>query len=110
MDLLRVRGTWYQVMPDGHVTNMFEATFHNKTGKERVGELRLLNTEGQLLYGEQKLTLLPQKETNTIVVVTLPPEEIEGKKTDVKIGLFSGGKRLDTVKATFLAPEPGEKR
>ena len=110
MDLLRVRGTWYQVMPDGHVTNMFEGTFHNKTGKERVGELRLLNTEGQLLYGEQKLTLLPQKETNTIVVVTLPPEEIEGKKTDVKIGLFSDGKRLDTVKATFLAPEPGEER
>jgi cytochrome c oxidase accessory protein FixG len=108
MDLLRVRGTWYQVMPDGHVTNMFEATFHNKTGKERSGELRLMDHQGQLLYGEPRLTLPPQQETKTIVVVTLPPEAVEGANTPVKIGLYDGERKLDVVTATFQAPKPGE--
>lgn len=108
MDLLRVRGTWYQVMPDGHVTNMFEGTFHNKTGKELSGELRLLDHEGQLLYGQTKLSLPPQQETKTIVVVTLEPDALEGKETPVKIGLFDGERLLDTVTSTFLAPGPGE--
>ena len=110
MDLLRVRGTWYQVMPDGHVTNMFEGTFHNKSGKELTGELRLLDHEGQLLYGEPQISLAPQEETKTIVVVTLGPEELDGKETNVKIGLFDGDHKLDVVDATFLAPEQGGER
>ena len=108
MDLLRVRGTWYQVMPDGHVTNMFEGTFHNKSGKELTGELRLLDHEGQLLYGQPQIVMAPQEETKTIVVVTLEPEELEGKETPVKIGLFDGDRKLDIVTATFLVPAPGE--
>jgi cytochrome c oxidase accessory protein FixG len=108
MDLLRARGTWYQVMPDGHVMNMFEGTFHNKTGKELTGELRLLDHEGQLLYGETVFTLPPQEETKLPVILTLGPEQLDGKETRVKIGLFDGDRMFDSVNATFLAPESGE--
>ncbi|WFB36047.1 cytochrome c oxidase accessory protein CcoG [Kiritimatiellota bacterium B12222] len=108
MTLLRVRGTLFQELPNGDVTNMFEGQFMNKTGREMDGVLELLNVEGQLLYSDQHLSLLPQEETSTILVVTLSPDQLRGKETKVKIGLRADGKIVDTQTTTFLSP--GRKR
>lgn len=104
IDLLRVRGTWFQVMPDGQVTNMFEGRFMNKTGREMAATLELLNVEGQMLYSDQHLKLLPQQEATTVVVITLPPDQLKGKETKIKVGLKVDGKLVDTQTTTFLAP------
>ncbi len=105
--LLRVRGTTYQVMPDGKVTNMFEARFMNKTGRSMDGSLKLLNVEGELLYSDQHMQMEPQEEANTIVVITLPPDQLRGKETKVKLGLMVDGKVVDTHSTSFLAPGGG---
>jgi len=110
MDLLRVRGSWYQVQNDGRITNMFEGTFFNKTGAEITGTLRLLYPEGTLIYSDQVLRLAPEEATRTTVVVSLAPESITGRETSMDIGLEVNGRIVDHVKTTFMAPETAVQR
>ncbi|MDF3131012.1 cytochrome c oxidase accessory protein CcoG [Kiritimatiellaeota bacterium B1221] len=105
--MLRVRGTTFQVMPDGKVTNMFEARFMNKTGRKMDGSLKLLNVEGELLYSDQHMQMNPQEEANTIVVITLAPDQLRGKETRVTLGLMVDEKVVDTHTTNFLAPGGG---
>jgi cytochrome c oxidase accessory protein FixG len=107
MDLFRVRGTLFHVMPSGHVTNMFEGNFLNKTGREKDGTLELLNVEGQILYSDQHLEMLPQEEASSIIVITLAPDQLKGTETKVKVGLKVDGKIISTHTTLFLAPQGG---
>jgi len=107
MDLLRVRGTLFQVMPNGNVTNMFEGRFMNKTGREKDGTLELLNVEGRLLYSDQHLQMLPQEKASSIVVITLAPDQLKGAETKIKVGLRVDGKLIDSQSINFLAPGEG---
>ncbi len=107
MDLLRVRGTYYQVMPDGQITNFYEGRFLNKTGREMDGSLELLNAEGQMLYSDQHLYMHPQEEAESIIVITLPRDQLTGTETKLKLGLVVDGKRINTTTTTFLAPGGG---
>jgi len=111
MDLLRMRGSLYQNQPDGRVSNTFEANIFNKTGAELGGQLRLLFPEGELVYGQEGgLTLLPERENKSLVVVLLAPDAISGRETSMDIGLEVNGKIVDHVKTTFIAPESAVRR
>jgi cytochrome c oxidase accessory protein FixG len=110
MDLLRVRGSWYQTQPDGRITNMFEGTFFNKTGANLTGRLVLLYPEGDLTYADQTLNLTAEEATRTTVVVSLAPEAITGRETSMDIGLEVKGRIVDHVKTTFMAPESAVQR
>lgn len=110
MDLLRVRGSWYQTQPDGRITNMFEGTFFNKTGADLTGRLVLLYPEGDLTYADQSLKLTAEEATRTTVVVSLAPHAITGRETSMDIGLEVKGRVVDHVKTTFMAPESAVQR
>jgi len=111
MDLLRMRGSLYQTQPDGRISNTFEAKVFNKTGTELRGNLRLIFPEGELVYGQDSaLTLLPEQENKTLVVVLLHSDAITGRETSMDIGLEVNGKIVDHVKTTFMAPESAVQR
>jgi len=103
LELLRAPGNTYQTLPNGDVINIFQGRFMNKTGRDATGTLALLDTEGDLRYGNQSLPLPPQEEFTTMVVVTLPPGEVRGDSTDIRLGLEVDGKIVDTVKINFIA-------
>lgn len=112
MDLFRLRGSHYQVQPDGRVTNMFEASFLNKTGANLDATLVLLYPEGDLVYSADgaPLRLAAEENTKTHVVVSLKPGAITGRETSMRIGLEVNGRVVATQKPTFLAPESAVQR
>ncbi|MCC5849862.1 MAG: cytochrome c oxidase accessory protein CcoG [Verrucomicrobia bacterium] len=110
MDLLRMRGSMYQVQPDGRIGNTFEASFLNKTGAELEGTLTLLSPKGELVYRDQRLILPAEETTQVLLVVLLDPEDITGRETSMDIGLEVKGRIMDHVKTTFMAPESAARR
>jgi cytochrome c oxidase accessory protein FixG len=102
---VRAPGSLYQQMPNGSVMNIFQIRAMNKTNKEAKATLELIDATGQLLYGQQFIMIPPQDQTQTTLVMTLPPESLDGERTKVKLGLRVDGKIMDTFNLDFQAPK-----
>lgn len=106
LEAVRAPGSLYQVLPDGSVMNIYQVTAMNKTGESLTGSLELQNVKGDLRYGNQSLPLPAQDQHSTVMVLTLPPDQLKGEITDVKIGLLDGDRLLDTFTIEFPSPKP----
>jgi len=106
LEVVRAPGSLYQVMPDGAVMNIYQVSAMNKTGEELTATLELRNVKGDLRYGNQSLPLPAMEQRSTVMVLTLPPDQLTGALTDVELGLMDGDRLLDTFTIEFPAPKP----
>jgi len=109
LDVVRAPGSLFQVMPDGAVMNIYQVTAMNKTGEELIGTLELLNVKGDLRYGNQSLPLPAMEQRSTVMVLTLPPDQLTGDMSDVKLAMMDGDQQLDTFTIEFPSPKPAQR-
>ena len=102
--ILRTRGTIFTKMDDNHYSNVYDITLLNKTTEEFPVELKLLNSEGKIEQIGNQLLLLPQAELQSKFMIILPIENINGRSTELEIGVYSNGKLLDTPSTKFIGP------
>ena len=102
--LLRAPGSMFQQMPDGHFSNLYTVRVVNKTSRELPVELRLENAAGSLQVMGGKLVVLPQKLLENPILVELEASAMKSGTTPLVIGVYSGGKRLQTLKTAFIGP------
>jgi cytochrome c oxidase accessory protein FixG len=105
--LLRAPGSLYQQMPDGHYSNLYTVRLVNKTSHDLPVSLRLESPAGSLtvMGGEQKQVVVPaQKLTQNSVVIELDPAAMRSGTTPLVVGVYSGSKRLETIKTSFVGP------
>lgn len=103
--LLRTPGMLYQSREDGRISNLYALKMVNKTQRDLPVRLELLNMNGEIqVVGNKALQLAPGQLAQTELFIILPKDQLEGMKTHVVVGVFSGGKLLEKVKTTFLGP------
>lgn len=102
--LLRAPGSLFQKMEDGHYSNLYTVRVVNKTSRELPVELRLENPAGSLQVLGGKLLIPPQKLLENSVLVELEPAAMKSGTTPVIIGVYSGGKKLQSLKTAFIGP------
>jgi cytochrome c oxidase accessory protein FixG len=103
--LLRAPGSLFQQMPDGRYSNLYTVRVINKTSREMPVELRLESPAGKLnLMGRNDLLVPPQKLVENSVLLELDPAAMKAGTTPVSIGVWSGGKKLQTLKTAFIGP------
>jgi polyferredoxin len=102
--LLRVPGSLFQLMPDGHFSNLYTIRIVNKTSRELPVELRLENIAGSLQIMGGQLVVLPQKLSENSVLVELEPAAMKSGSTKITLGVYVGGKKLQTLKTAFIGP------
>jgi polyferredoxin len=103
--LLRAPGRLFQVTPEGKVSNLYTVKVINKTTRDVPVELKLENTEGRLnVMGGRGLVVPREKLAETSVLVELPPAVLHGTSTPLSVGVYSNGKRLQTINTTFIGP------
>ena len=102
--LLRAPGSLFQQMPDGHFSNLYTVRVVNKTSRELPVELRLENAAGSLRVMGGKLIVLPQKLLENSILVELEASAMKSGTTPLVIGVYSNGKRLQTLKTAFVGP------
>jgi hypothetical protein len=93
----------YQKLPDGKISNLYNIKLANKTRKIIHIDLKLENTTGEIKMINQ-VDVPKESYYQTSFFVILKSSTIKKRKTELKIGLYENGRRIETVSAIFLAP------
>jgi cytochrome c oxidase accessory protein FixG len=102
--LLRAPGSLFQQMPDGHYSNLYTVRVVNKTSRELPVELRLESPAGSLQVMGGTLVVPPQKLLENSLLVELDPAGMKSGTTPVVVGVYAGGKKIQTLKTSFIGP------
>ena len=103
--VLRAPGSLFQQMPDGHFSNLYTVRVVNKTSREMPVELKLERPAGSLaVMGEGNIVVAPQKSSENSVLIELDPAAMKSGTTPLVLGVYSGGKKLQTLKTAFIGP------
>jgi cytochrome c oxidase accessory protein FixG len=105
--VLRAPGSLFQQMPDGHFSNLYTVRVVNKTSRELPIELRLESPPGALtVMGEGNLMVPAQRLLENSVLIELDPAAMKSGTTPLVLGVYSHGKKLQTLKTAFIGPRP----
>lgn len=103
--IFRAKGTFYTMTDDGNISNLYNLQIVNKTKNDFPLTIKLMNMEnGKVTIIGRELNILARDITKRPFFVELPPESLDGMKTKIRLGVYSGDKKLDDVKTTFLGP------
>lgn len=103
--VLRQPGTLYQTLPGNRYSNVYEIKAINKTFEELDFEIRLLRPGGEITPLGSFETLPAQGSAKGRILVKLPGDQLTGSKTELELGVFAGGKQLETITSQFIGPE-----
>ncbi|MBL0008346.1 MAG: cytochrome c oxidase accessory protein CcoG [Saprospiraceae bacterium] len=101
----RVKGQLYQEVDGGKLSNLFEAKILNKTNKEIPVELKVEGMSGEIkLVGGQQFLLKKEAINDYNFFVEIPKSEIRERSSNITIGVYSEGQKIQSVKTKFLGP------
>jgi cytochrome c oxidase accessory protein FixG len=103
--ILKVPGTLYQREP-GIITNLYNVEFVNKTFNQMDLEIKVESPEhATIVKVDQKpIVVAPEGMAKSVYFIKIRESEITNARTVVVLGIYSGEKRLETVKAKFIGP------
>ncbi|TNF23875.1 MAG: cytochrome c oxidase accessory protein CcoG [Bacteroidetes bacterium] len=108
--VLRTPGMLYQEGENNTITNLYNFKVINKTAEDMPLELRVENGFGTIRMVGDAVTLKAQGTTEGVMFVEVPKDQINGRKSKVVVGIYSGDKLLKKVKTNFIGPAPGFSR
>jgi len=101
--LLRARGQLFQEVGTDSLSNLYHLNMVNKTVKDIDVQLKVEELPGVIkLVGGHQLHTPAEGQAESTFFLVLPKSAIKRRDTDVKIGVYKDGKRIRTVKTSFL--------
>jgi cytochrome c oxidase accessory protein FixG len=103
--VLKVPGTLYQREP-GLVTNLYNVEFVNKTFKDVELQIRVESPgQASVQKVDGKPIVVPAEGlVKSVYFIKIPEALVKNARTTVTLGIYSGNKKLETVKAKFIGP------
>jgi cytochrome c oxidase accessory protein FixG len=101
---LRAQGALFQQMPDGHFSNLYTVKIVNKTSRDIPIELRLEKPAGDLRVMGQAIVVPKEQLVENSVLVELDPTAMRSGTTPVVVGVYSNGRKIQTLKTAFIGP------
>lgn len=90
---------------DGRIENLYTLKLVNKTMRQLPVTLKLEREAGKLeVMGNKNLVVPAGKLIETSGLIQLEPAAITGVTTKLKVGVYSNGKLMPTVKTVFVGP------
>jgi cytochrome c oxidase accessory protein FixG len=106
--LLRTPGQLYQEYPDQRLSNLYNYKFLNKTYQDKELTLKPENFEGRLqIVGYNRLLIPKESFASGSMFIFLNEEDVQKRKTQLKIGVYEGNRKIETITTTFLGPFNG---
>jgi len=106
--ILREPGTLYQALPNDIYSNIYNIKVINKTFNELDYELRLEQPAGEVA-SLGSITVVPaQGSAEGRFLVKLPKTSLDGLRTELAFGIYTNGKKVETVKTGFIGPAEGK--
>lgn len=102
--ILKQRGSTYQTLEDGILSNIYEINLINKTKDEYVIELVLEDVEGEIELAQSPLVLKPEEGKIERFVVKLNRKELKRGQRRFYITVLGNGKPILRKKTSFVGP------
>ena len=102
--LLRTPGMLFQERPDGRISNLYAIKMVNKTQRDMPIHFELMELEGEVQLIGKAIELSPGELAQGELFIILSKDQLDGMKTKVVVGVYSGDKLLDKVKTSFVGP------
>jgi len=102
--LLRAPGALFQQMPDGHFSNLYTIKVVNKTSRAMPISLKLESPAGDLQVMGASLVVPPEQLAQASVLIELDRSRMLPGKTPLRVGVYSLGRKLETLKTVFIGP------
>jgi hypothetical protein len=103
--VLRTPGSLYQTMDDGRISNLYQVKIINKTfDTMRISLTPNLYASVRLIGRDSFLTVPSGGMAQASFFLDVEPKDLDGIKTNVKIFLMDGDKKVGSVKTGFLGP------
>ncbi|OJU23007.1 MAG: cytochrome c oxidase accessory protein CcoG, partial [Sphingobacteriales bacterium 41-5] len=93
----RVKGQLYQEIGTDSLSNLFSAKIINKTKKDMPYEFRLEDISGRIrMVNAHKMELKGESINDVTFFIDIPKSAIKKRTTDIKVGVYSNGERLQS--------------
>jgi cytochrome c oxidase accessory protein FixG len=103
--ILRSPGQLYQEKDETHLTNLYTYVLINKTSKPMPVQLRMATEGGAIqVVGQAPATIEKGGKIEGAFFVEMPTNQLQGRKTPIKIEVISAGKKIDEVTTNFMGP------
>lgn len=103
--MLRAPGSLFQTTADGNIGNLYILKVLNKSSRDLPIHLQIDNHPATArLMGGGQFVVPKEQLAQTSVLVELDPKLLTTPKTQLKVGIFSGERRLETLTTTFVGP------
>jgi cytochrome c oxidase accessory protein FixG len=102
--ILKQRGSTYQTLEDGILSNIYEINLINKTKDEYVIELVLEDVEGEIELAQSPLVLKAEEGKIERFVVKLNRKELKRGQRRFYITVLGNGKPILRKKTSFVGP------
>ncbi len=104
--LMRTAGMTYTSLPDGRISNLYNLKLANKTHNDIAYTLKLENLKGEIEVIGNSIPVVKKEDYSHLqFFVKLNRNEIKGWKTELRIGMYEGDKKIKTIEASFIGPE-----
>lgn len=101
----RAKNQLYQELPNGTISNLYDAKILNKTNKEITVELRVANNMGTVkLVGSNKVVLKKEAVNEVTFFVEMNKTKLIKRSNVIKINVIREGKIIETINTKFLGP------
>ena len=103
--ITRTAGQLYQELPENKLSNLYNAKIINKTNKEFAVQLKLEDVKGEIkLIGGHALNLKKESLNEATFFIKKNKKSIHSRKNNIKIAVYRGGEKIQTIKTSFLGP------
>jgi cytochrome c oxidase accessory protein FixG len=104
--LLRAPGGLFQENTDGKISNLYTVKVINKSRRDIPLTFRLENgAAGNLqVMGAGEFVAPKENLAQTSILILLERSALVGGKAKIKVGVYAGEKRIETLKTSFIGP------
>jgi cytochrome c oxidase accessory protein FixG len=104
--LLRTSGLTYTTLPDGRISNLYNLKLVNKTYHDILVQVKLEDDKGTIQLINTGIDTIRSGEYVTRqFFVIYNREDVTNWKKEIKIGVYSGDKKVKTIRTSFMGPE-----
>ncbi len=101
----RASGQLYQEMPNGNISNLFEAKVINKTKAILSLNFKLKDINGVVkIIGDSNINLKPEAVNKFSFFIEIPQTKIKHHSTKINVLVIAGGELIDEIQIKYLGP------
>lgn len=102
--IIRARGLLYMEEGNDKIKNLYNIKLTNKTYENIPVNLKLENIQGEIKWVGSALIVPKEGSTSAGFFIVLNKKDVSQRKTKLKLGLYQGNKKIETIETSFLGP------